>query len=245
MTELLDYVWQKMTPEEEDDHRSAVEALMVDVYQQGFIDARRFSLAQWKSACQKFSNGKGVYRFKRGDLDSLKSYFFQAQIKKPFDPHRLKDGLRPLDWTNELFQKVLRFETSMTLEAWKKFVQGQILPRFKKGEQLLYNAALKAMLEALLDKYASPLRRLELWYHFQRENEIVPQSPAEKPVAAAKPAEPVVIRDAFVAKPDESMKRHAIDKLYFHHGEAPKIDDQENLDFLDELAKLGDEDDSL
>lgn len=240
--ELLDYVWKKLTPEEEEGVRSASEALIADVYQQGFIDARRFSLSQWKGACQKFAKGKGLYRFQRADLDSLKNYFFQAQIKKPFDPRRLKDGPRPLAWTGELYQKVLRFETNLTLEAWKQIVNLQILPKFKKGEDLLYNAAFKALLEAVLEKHASPLRRLELWYHSQREAEAAAEAKPEGEAAPApKPAAPVVIRDAFVAKPDETLKRTAIDKLYFHHGETPKGDDRENLDFLDELAKLGDE----
>lgn len=243
--ELIDYVWKKLIPEEEDGVKSASETLLADIYQQGFIDARRFSVAQWKNACQKFSKAKGVYRFKRADLDSLKNYFFQAQIKKPFDPKRLKDGPRPLDWTSELYQKVLRFETSLTLEAWRQIVQTQILPKFKKGQELFYNPGFKSLLESVLEKHASPLRRLELWYHFQREKEAAAAAGTEEKAAPApKPAAPVIIRDAFVAKPDETLKRTAIDKLYFHHGETPpKGDDQANLDFLDELAKLGDGED--
>ena len=242
--ELVDYVWKKLIPEEEEGVKSASETLLADIYQQGFIDARRFSLAQWKNACQKFSKTKGVYHFKRSDLDSLKQYVFQAQIKKPFDPKRLKDGPRPLDWTGELYQKVLRFETTLTLEAWRQIVQTHILPKFKKGQELFYNPGFKTLLESVLEKNASPLRRLELWYHFQREQEDLAASEVgDKAAPSPKPAAPVIIKDAFVAKPDETLKRTAIDKLYFHHGETPKGDDQENLDFLDELAKLGDGED--
>jgi len=243
--ELLDYVWNRLESGEEKDVRGATDSLLENIYQSGFIDARRFTVAQWKNACYKFSKGKGVYRFKRSDLDSLQNYIFQAQVKRHFDPSRLKDGTRPLDWTTELYQKVLRFETNLNQESWKKIVQSQILPKCKNGEILIYNQYLKGLLEAVLKQHASPLRRLELWYHFEREKEakLAPGQSGEAlpdPVKAA----PVVIRDAFVAKPDETIKRTAIDKLYFHHGEAPKVvDDQKNLDFLDELAHLADPED--
>lgn len=238
--ELLEYVWNRLESGEEEGIRTATDAILENLYHQGFIDARRFTVAQWKNACFKFAKGKGAYRFKRSDLESLQNYLFPAQVKRPFDPNRLQDGTRPLDWTNELYQKVLRFETNLPQESWKKIVQNQILPKCRKGDGILYNAYLKGLLEAVLKQHASPLRRLELWYHFEREKEATAK-PGESP-KAAKPdpvkAAPVVIRDAFVAKPDETIKRSAIDKLYFHHGETPKAADQENLNFLDELAHL-------
>ncbi|MFO1462207.1 MAG: hypothetical protein U1F66_00350 [bacterium] len=239
--ELVDYVWNKLEPTEEAGVRKATAAGLEELYQKGFVDARRFSLPQWKNGCQKFSKSKGIFLFKRSDLDSLKNYLFQAQIKRPFEPHRLKDGLRPLEWTGELYQKVLRFETTLTLDAWKDLVKTQLLPKFQKGKNIIYNQQLKSYLEALLKQHASPLRRLELWYHFEREAEAPPPSEGEAAqTPVPKPAAPAPIKDAFVAKPDESLKRSAIDRLYFHHGETPPTSDQENLDFLDELAHLED-----
>ena len=245
--ELLDYVWKRLEATEEENQRGASEALLADLYKEGFIDARRYSAAQWKNACQKFAKGKGTYLFKRADLDSLKNYIFQGQVKKPFDPKRLKEGLRPMEWTSELFEKVLRFETTITLETWKKFVQTQIIPKCKKGDSLQYNAVMKGLLEAVLEQHASPLRRLELWYHFRREEEEAPPKGKEGEAAPApKPAAPVIVRDAFVAQPKETINRTAMDKLYFHHNEPPKTeDDKDNLDFLDELASLGDGDEPL
>jgi len=245
MTEFIDYVWKHLDPAEEEGFRLADDVSLEKIYQRGFIDARRYSFPQWRNACQKFSKIKGQYRFKREDLDSLKAYFFPSLPKRPFDPKRLKDGTRPLDWTNELFQKVLRFESNLTLEAWKKIVQTQILPKCKKGDNLLYNEYLRQLLDAILKQHASPLRHLELWYHFERESEAgSPESKENTPEVGSKTPSSAPIRDAFVAKPDETLKRTAIDKLYFHHGEAPNKDgDRESLDFLDELANLTDPED--
>ena len=156
MTEFIDYVWKNLDPAEEEGFRVASEASLEKIYQRGFIDARRFSVAQWKNACHKFSKVKGQYRFRREDLDSLKGFFFAALPKRPFDPKRLKDGVRPLEWTNELYQKVLRFESDLTLEAWRKIVQSHVLPKCKKGDTLLYNEYLRRLLDTLLEKHASP-----------------------------------------------------------------------------------------
>ncbi|HKY64295.1 MAG TPA: hypothetical protein VJR29_12845 [bacterium] len=245
MTELLEHTWGRLEAID-DQERMADAKLLEEFFQGGFIDARRFGLNQWKQACQKFAKGP-KFVFKKADWEGLKSFFFGAEIKRPFDPKRLNDGMRPLDWTSELYQKVFRFETTMTLEEWKKIVQTQILTRFKKGNELVYNAAFKALLEGLLKQKASPLRRLELWYHFERSKEGPPaavQAGAKAESEGKRTPSSPVIRDAFVAKPEESVRRGAIDKLYFHQGEQPKATDDESLDFLDELAKLGDDENS-
>lgn len=243
--ELLEYTWGRMEALEEDE-RLADAKLLDEFYNNGFIDGRRFGLPHWKQAYQKFARGS-QFHFKRADWDSLKNYFFAAEIKKPFQPKNLRDGPRPLEWTSELYQKVFHFETTLTLEAWKKLVQTQILTRFKKGNELIYNAAFKALLEGILKQHASPMRRLELWYHFEKDK--AEAAPAPIPGAKAAPEEKrtassPVIRDSFVAKPEESMRRGAIDKLYFHQGEHPTVTDDESLDFLDELAQLGDDENS-
>jgi hypothetical protein len=239
--ELLEHTWGQMLALEGEE-READLKLLESFYHGGFIDARRFGLNQWKQACQRFAKGPGKYRFKRPDWDGLKNYFFAAEIKRPFDPGRLKDGMRPIEWTSELYEKVLRFETTMQLDAWKKIVQTQIQARFKKGNELVYNAAFKALLAAVLKQHASPLRRLELWYHFERAEPTAAGAKAEE--KENRTASSPIIRDSFVAKPDEAVRRGAIDKLYFHHHEQPKATDDESLDFLDELAKLGDDEDS-
>ena len=243
--ELLEHTWNQMEALEEDERLANAQTLE-GFYQQGFIDGRRFGLAQWKQAYQKFAKGS-QFHFKKADWEGLKSYFFAAEIKKPFDPKNLRDGPRPLEWTSELYQKVFRFETTLTLEEWKKLVSAQILTRFKKGNEIIYNAAFKALLEGILKKHASPMRRLELWFHYEKPKiEAAAPSPAgTKPEAAEKrTASSPVIRDSFEANPQESMRRGAIDKLYFHQGEHPKASDDESLDFLDELAQLGDDENS-
>ena len=240
----MEHTWGRLEALDGEE-RGATLKLLEDFYKGGFIDARRFGLNQWKQACQRFAKGPDKYRFRKADWEGLKNYFFAAEIKKPFEPSRLKDGMRPLDWTAELYQKVLRFETTLTIEDWKKLVQTQILTRFKKGEELVYNAAFKALLEAALKQHASPLRRLELWYHFEKPKEESPPAAGAKSEPAEKrTASSPIIRDSFEAKPEESMRKGAIDRLYFHSNEHPTATDDESLNFLDELAKLGDDEES-
>ena len=235
--DLTEYIWRLLSPmENKTGVHGATEQLLEEIYERGFVDTRRVSKPQWKSAWKKFASGPSSYELQRKDFAGLNPFLYQGAIKRPFDPHRLKDGPRPLSWTSELFQKVLRFETDLTLSAWSRFVEAQILPRFKKADRLLYNAEFKKLLSGILAERASPLRRLELWYHFEREKE---SEAGKEPVSDStnKTSTPVPIKDSFVAKPEEAMKRSAIDRLYYHHEQQPMIDDKESLDFLEELAE--------
>jgi hypothetical protein len=58
-----------------------------------------------------------------------------------------------------------------------------------------------------------------------------------------KETKPIPIQDKFVAKPEEINKQAAIDKLYYHYEQQPKVDDKDQLSFLDEIADLEDDED--
>ncbi len=173
----------------------------------------------------------------REQLDSLKPFLYPGTIKKPFDPYHLKEGGRPLTWLEELYQKVLHFETTLTLPEWKKFVSQKIEPHFKRGDKLLLNKELKDVLFNLLTQKPSPLRRLEIFCL-----QAPPSEPGvEKTEERKPPSPPVLIKDSFVAKPEEIQKKAAMDKLFYHYEQQPKGDDAANLNFLDELANREEE----
>lgn len=228
-----------MTPTEDEGVKIATEETVETLYRFGLADTRRVGLPQWKAAFARFPKDGEGFRVTSKDLNTLSPLFFKGNIKKPFDPKRLKDGPRPSTWLDEIYQKVLRFETKLSHEEWKKIVAQEINPRFVKGTQLSYTEELRAVLLSLLEQYASPLRRLELWVEEGRG----PEAPS--PIPIEKKSTPVVVHDAYQAKPIEIMKKNAIDKLYYHHEQQPKIPDDEVLDLLDELANLEGEDEDL
>lgn len=236
--ELKEVVWNQMIRTEDAEVRLATEAWIEEMYRVGAVDAKRFRFPQWKAAFQTLPKEEDGFRVTVEQFKRLTSFLFPAKVKKPFEPQRLKDGARPVAWLSELYQKVLRFETTLPLETWKKMIQDQIQPKLVRGDQVTLNAAFKQWLAALLQKNASPLRKLELWY---LEKTQAPQK--SLPAQTAKtPSKPIVVKDAYETKPHELASKAAIDQLYYHHEQHPALDDKESLDFLDQLAELEEED---
>lgn len=238
--ELTELIWKQLQPTDDAGQKIATDALIATLYEFGVADTRRVGLPQWKSVFARLPKEETGYRVTRKDLDLFNPFLFKGNIKKPFDPKRLKDGPRPLTWLNEIYQKVLRFETLLKQEEWNKVVAERITPRFVKNEQVFYDSALRDFMLALLEKHGSPLRRLELWVEEGR-------GPEAPPLAATpeKKTAPVIVHDAYQAKPEEILKKKAIDKLYYHYEQQPKLADDETLDFLDELSNLEEGDEEL
>ena len=231
---LAEVVWDQLVPTEDPKVRLASEAWLEEVFSAGAVDSKRFRLPQWKAAFASLPKEEGGIQVSREQWVRLSKFLYPGKVKKPFEPPRLKDGPRPVAWLTELYQKVLRFETNLSFEAWKKLMADEVQPRFVKGERVLLNAALKAYLSALLDKNPSPLRKLELWFleKSQKATKVKSEGGEEKPASLAKP---ISIKDTFES---QDGKREAIDKLYYHHEQHPALDDKESLDFLDQLARL-------
>jgi len=233
---LKDLVWSLLMPTQEPDTCLMPDELIFEIYQRGIIDSRRYRFDQWKAVFKDIPNKEEVYFVNKSHWPRLSSFFFQGPIKKPFDPKKLKDGPRPLSWLNEVYQKVLRFETSITFDNWRRIVSQHIQPRFVKNDQVFLRQEIRDLLAKILLDKASSLRKLELWYHGQG-----PSFTVDEPKKEEKKFNPAPISDSFLSKPAEGTNKAAIDKLYYHHEQHPGMDDKESLDFLDELAKLGDE----
>jgi hypothetical protein len=239
--ELTELIWSRFSPTDNETVRLATPACLEELHHYGIADNKRVPLGQWTAAFAKFKPGKGGYLLTLQDLEKLKPLFYSANIRKPFDPNRLKEGPRPLNWLTEIYQKVLRFETNLTVEEWKIVAQEKINPSFVKGDQIFYNKELRKLLQEIVDTDASPLRRLELWVHEGRG----PGTQAPTPAEPEKKSAPNIIKDSYQAKPEEIQKKMAIDKLFYQFEHHPQVDDKSSLSFLDELANLEDEDKEL
>src|SRR5437868_12351944 len=119
---LKDLVWSLLPVGDSPDSRLLSDLLLLEIYSRGIIDSRKHPLERWQGLFKEMPRNEGGYLIKKDKWPRVTSFFFQGPIKKPFDPKKLKDGLRPLAWLNEVYQKVLRFETSLTLDDWKKII---------------------------------------------------------------------------------------------------------------------------
>lgn len=234
---LPEKAWNYLVAAEKAETRLMSEENITEFYRIGIVDYKKFSEAQWKQLFKTFSKNEEQYLISTEQWKKISDYFYKGNIRKPFDPSKIKPGLKPLNWLYEFYQKVGRFEMALTAVAWKNLVDNEIQTRFIKNQKLIVDSKFKEFLAKLLEEQPSRLRQLELWFHQERAE------PVEQ--SSSKATTPVVIRDSFQAKPEEIKKKAAIDKLYFQHEQKPEVNDRESLDFLDELAQNEDEEDLL
>jgi len=244
--DLGELIWKDMEACEDSDSRRATPAWIEAIYQVGAIDKKRFRLPQWQAAFQKMPRDETGYLVAPLEFNKLRIFFHQAKIKKPFSLARMKDGARPVTWLDDLYLKVLRFETTLGYEDWKQLAAKEIKPRFAKGEKLLLNAGFRQWLQALMDSHVSPLRVLELWYQEKSEAALAPKPVAKSDEPQKTPTKWENGKSSFDAEPGVRQKSSAIQQLFYHAEQHPHMDDQESLDFLNQLAEMdGDESDKL
>ncbi len=232
--ELIQLLWERLQPTKKAEERVASLTYLEELYAHGVVDTKKWSLNQWKLYLQTLPQEEGKIIIHKNSLPEIQKFLVQGKLRRPFDPTRLKDGLRTPAWLEELYSKVLLFETSLTQANWKNLCQKEITPQFSKGEKIQVSPPFKDYLLQLLEKHSSPRRKLEQWYH--QPDEIVSEP-------ASTSGSPTPIRDSYIDKPIELLEKKKIDKLYYHYDQQPQTNDEEDLYFLEELAKLEKEDD--
>lgn len=231
---LPEKAWNRLSPGEKPETRLISEENIAEFYRIGIVDYKKFSQAQWKQLFKTLPKSEAGYLVNAEQWKKITPCFFKGNIRKPFDPAKIKPGLKPLNWLQDFYQKVARFETSLTPPLWKKLVDSEIQKQFVKNQKLVVDSKFKEYLNKLLLEQPSKLRELELWFH-QEVTQATEEAPTKK-------SSPVLIHDSFQAKPEAIQKKVAIDKILFQYEQKPEADDQESLDFLDELAQEEEDD---
>lgn len=247
MTENVDIkqvFWKALQPGPSADRAWTHPILWSDLYDHGFVDPRRLPKNRWMDILKQLPNEEGRFSLGRDHLEKLAQFLYSGPIKRPFDPQRLKDGLRPPPWIQEMYQKVLKFETTIKPAEWNQLVQGPINLTFMEKGQYRWDQDFKDFISDILWERASPLRKLELWvFEGAPEPSVTPASPA--PAQAKKEVKAQIIKDRFESTPEELQKIRSIEKLYYHAEKGPAPDDKETLEFLEELDELEDDGEEL
>ncbi len=254
LSSLSDFFWNAL-PQASETSRWIHTQQWEIFYTHGFVDIPKVSLEKWRSLLKNFSPAEeNWFLLEQRHLPMLTPLLCTGPVKRPFDPHRLKSDHYPLTWYREMYQRVLRFETTLKLAQWEKILE-ELSKRFSNAGTLPLSEEVKAYLQALLSAHPSPLRQLEVWVH---------HGPPEifSSLSSLRGAHPVVstvhqtsekglstaLVDRFELAPEAPRRMRDIEKAYYEArpigGSGSPIDDQETLDFLDELEQLGDPEDS-
>lgn len=215
--------------------------LWATLYDHGFVDPRRLPKERWMDILKQLPQEEGHYALGKDHLEKIAQFLYAGPIKRPFDPQRLKDGLRPTQWVQDMYQKVLKFETDIKQAEWNLLVREEINLNFLEKGQYNFDQDFKDFLAILLEERASPLRKLEVWVFQGSPETSATLSPVQPTPAAAKPAGIPAAKDRFETNPEALKKIRSIEKLYYHAEKGSAPNDKETLDFLNELEGLEDE----
>jgi hypothetical protein len=242
--EIKEVFWKALVPGVDPGLAWTDSILWSDLYDHGFVDPRRLPKNRWMDILKQLPSEKGNFALGREHVEKIAQFLYAGPIKRPFDPQRLKEGLRPRAWVQEMYLKVLKFETNIKQAEWNQIVQNLINPKFLEKEQYRFDQGFKDILSEFLSERTSPLRKLELWA-FEGAPEGSEPIPAKPVPAPNKVGKPQVIADRFESSPQETDKIRSIEKLYYQSKKTTAPNDKETLDFLDELDGLEDEGDEL
>ncbi len=253
---LTDFFWKALAPASETTrwvHSQQWEIF----YTHGFVDWAKAPIEKWRALLKNLPCvEEDWFLIEKKHLPLIAPFFVSGPIKRPFDPHRLKSENYPLTWYREMYQRVLKFETTLKLAQWEKILD-ELKKRFSKENSLPLSEEVKEYLQALLSAHPSPLRQLETWVHHGppeifsslSSHKVGPAQgyPSDKSIDKSTPL-PVAVADRFESAPEIPQKMRAIEKIYYEESPATgfgsSVDDQEALDFLNELEQLGDPEDS-
>lgn len=238
--DIIDLFWEALDPDSEE-AISWVEPKRWEVlYDHGFVDAKRIPKARWIDLLKNIPKEEGRYRFDEAQIAKVAPFLYKGPIRKPFDPMRLKDGIRPESWLMEMYQKVLKFETTLKLADWSQIIEREIKPRFQVKDEFRFDKRFKEWLSQLLETQASPLRRLEKWVH---EGTSLPgekkSEPEEKKTPSTAP-----VPDQFVGGAPQGRGIQKIEKPFYQDSAPKDISDQEVLSFLEELEDMEDDEEN-
>ena len=211
-----------------------------ELYVNGWADVKRVTRESWNRIFLEFPQEEGKIKLQKSDLSKIQPYLYSGPLQAPFDPFRLKEGMREIKWLDELFHKVLRYETDLTLVEWKEIITSELSPKSQQEGFFELDKFAKEFLATLLEERASPLRRLEfILYGEKKPKEEADEAEAEKAIPSVPPPP-----DEFAATPEEPTKMRKIEKRFYQDERTPQVSDTESLDILEEISSLPEDSDS-
>lgn len=244
-SKIIEYFWQALgrTAPPAEGFTVVTEETWQAFSEHGFLDSVT-TPAQWQQAWESLTPVETGRKLTPQDLKRFLALLNQRPVKTPFQPKGLAEGLRPVPWLNALYQKALRFETTLRPVEWQELIKTEILPRFADAseKEIEITPAFKNYLQEILAQFPSPLRKLELWVATGCRA-LNKRKPIQTPQAeVTTKISPSTAQDGFKKVSAQEPHIRQVEKSYYQTENKPPQDDQETLDFLESLEELEDED---
>lgn len=134
------------------------------MWQSGIVDTKQYPLEQWIHAFDSHKQADGTYLVSREEFLEKETYRYKGEIMIPFDAMLVNEGKYTDEALNELF--VLSVAPSCSLPAADLNIFLEELKKKHRDQTgtVRIDKQAKIELRNLLEKFPSPLRRLELMF---------------------------------------------------------------------------------
>ena len=160
----MEELWERIAQPAEDGQKQITyktDQDLVFLYANGFVDFRKYTLADWIKAFDDSKQADGSYQVTRPQWLAKERFRYAGPIGEPFDPQRLKER----EYSEEEFAKILKAFVCPSTWIHEQNVPN-IVAYFKKKQGLKgkvrIDKGVKREFQESLDKIPSPLRILQL-----------------------------------------------------------------------------------
>lgn len=161
--DAMEYIWERLPKNKGGLTIRYLPGDLPYLYQNGFVDAIKFTFEQWQKALEPFKDKDASgYTLDKKQFFSLKAFRYHGPSHEVFDPAKLREGAWPDDELNYLYENSIKYSSTIPKDMYLRAVTALKSKGFMDGQgQLLINDTVRKQFEYLVEKFPSPQRRLE------------------------------------------------------------------------------------
>ena len=170
MTMLLDdfngmeLLWEHLPKRPDDSHVTLTDADIEWIWQSGMVDTKKYPIEAWSRAFDAHKLPDGSYLVSKTEFLEKEIYRYKGEIMIPFDALLVNEGKYTNEGLKELFDLSVGPSCSLSNAELDKFLEGLKKRSLDPSGTIRIDKTAKLELRELIEKYPSPLRRLELMF---------------------------------------------------------------------------------
>lgn len=158
----MEYIWDRIPKNK---GGKTIRYLAGDIpylYENGFVDAAKFTYKQWKQSFEAFKQEDGSYILTKEDFFTLRLFRYNGPSHDVFNAEKLREGPWPDDELEFLYNKSIQPSSRVAHDIYWNSINALKRQGFvNENNELIVNDKVKKQLTYLVEKFPSPRRRLE------------------------------------------------------------------------------------
>lgn len=161
---VMEFLWEQLPKHPDPEHLTLSQADLDALWEGGFVNATVYDRAAWRAAFDAHRLPDGRYLLTEADFLAKDRYRYQGEIHVPFDALKINEGY----YTDEGLQELIADSIAPSVRAPdNRFAEwiGTLKETTRESNGLLrIDMAAKRRIRDWINRYPSPLRRLELTF---------------------------------------------------------------------------------